>query len=155
AVELAARHFGEWTGETPALNVTDPPPLAATVREVRDLPGKSQADIAIGSLAVSRQSPDYDALHVANLILGRLGLMGRLGASVRERQGMAYYAYSTLEVGIGAGQWSARAGVNPANVDRAIETILEEVQGFLAEGPTEAEFSDAMGFLTGSLPIGM
>src|SRR5690606_21263373 len=29
AVELAARHFGEWTGETPALNVTDPPPLAA------------------------------------------------------------------------------------------------------------------------------
>jgi zinc protease len=155
AVELAERHFSVWNGDTPPLTVSDPPAITEAVREDRELPGKSQADIAVGSLALSRSSPDYDALNVANLILGRLGLMGRLGESVRERQGMAYYAYSTLEVGIGAGQWSARAGISPANIDRAIDTILSEVRTFLADGPTEDEFSDAMGYLTGSLPLGM
>lgn len=155
AVELVERHFGTWTGETPPLIVADPPALNEAARTVRAMPGKSQADIAIGALALSRQSPDYDALNVANLILGRLGLMGRLGESVRERQGMAYYAYSGLEVGIGAGQWSARAGVSVANIERAIESILTELRTFLADGPTESEFSDAMGYLTGSLPLGM
>ncbi|HUG16185.1 MAG TPA: pitrilysin family protein [Thermomicrobiales bacterium] len=155
AIALVERHLGSWEGDTPPVEVADPVPIPQAVRETRELPGKTQADIAIGSLALSRGHPDYDGLNVANLILGRLGLMGRLGESVRERQGMAYYAYSALEVGIGAGQWSARAGVNPSNIDRAIDTILAEVRQFLDGGPTDEEFSDAMGYLTGSMPLGM
>jgi zinc protease len=81
--------------------------------------------------------------------------MGRLGESVRERQGLAYYAFSGLEVGRGTGFWSARAGVNPDNVEKAIETVLSEVRGYLADGPTADEFSDAVGNLTGSLPLGL
>ncbi|HYI14010.1 MAG TPA: insulinase family protein, partial [Thermomicrobiales bacterium] len=124
-------------------------------RVTQELPGKSQADIAIGGIAIPRLNPDFQALNVANLILGRLGLMGRLGESVRERQGLAYYAFSGLEVGIGTGFWSARAGVNPENIERAIETVLSEVRAYLAEGPTAEEFSDAIGNLTGSLPLGL
>ncbi|HMM40462.1 MAG TPA: insulinase family protein, partial [Thermomicrobiales bacterium] len=78
-----------------------------------------------------------------------------VGESVRERQGMAYYAYAAYEAGRLAGVWSARAGVNPANVERAIEAILVELRGFLEGGPTEREMTDAVSYLTGSLPIGL
>ena len=121
----------------------------------RELTGKVQADLALGTRAIVRSHPDYYTLSTANLILGRLGLMGRLGESVRERQGMAYYAYSALETGLAGGFWSARAGVNPANIERTIESILEELRGFLRDGPTAEEFSDAIGNLTGSLPLGL
>jgi zinc protease len=155
AVKLVSRHLGAWSGETPALVVPDPPSAAGAQRVTQELPGKSQADIAIGGIAIPRLSPDFHALNVANLILGRLGLMGRLGESVREKQGLAYYAFSGLEVGIGTGFWSARAGVNPDNIERAIETVLSEVRTYLADGPTADELSDAIGNLTGSLPLGL
>jgi zinc protease len=155
AVALVERHLGQWTGETPAVVVPDPVLSAASQRESGSIPGKAQADIAIGTLAVARSNPEYYALNVANLILGRFGLMGRLGESVRERQGMAYYAFSGLEVGLGVGFWSARAGVNPANVERVIETILAEVRLYLEQGPTESEFHDAIGHIDGSLPMAL
>jgi zinc protease len=89
------------------------------------------------------------------MILGRLGLGGRLGENVRENQGMAYYCYSGIEADLGAGPWSAVAGVNPANVERAIAAILHEVEQFVADGPTAQELSDARDYLTGSLVLGL
>ena len=41
----------------------------------------------VGVATIPRGHRDYYALDVGNLILGRLGLMGRLGAEVRDRQG--------------------------------------------------------------------
>ncbi len=155
AAALVERHLGTWQGVAPELVIAEPTTTDAGQRTTQELPGKSQADIAIGGVAIPRLNPDFQALNVANLILGRLGLMGRLGESVRERQGLAYYAFSGLEVGLGTGFWSARAGVNPENIDRAVDTILEEVRKFLIEGPTDEEFSDAIGNLTGSLPLGL
>jgi zinc protease len=90
---------------------------------------------------------------VANLILGQLGMMGRLGANIREEKGMAYYAYSQLQAGLLAGPWWVRAGVNPRNVERAIEAILEEIRRLQEEPVDEGELSDARGYLIGSLAI--
>lgn len=155
AAALLERHLGSWTGATPVATIEQPGPLAADSRRDDGIAGKSQSDLAIGAPTLPRAHPDYYALTVANHILGRLGLMGRLGESVRERQGMAYYAYSGLETGRGAGFWSARAGVNPANVERAIETIRAELRGYLDGGPTDREFADAIGNITGALPLGL
>ncbi|MDI3339340.1 MAG: pitrilysin family protein [Sphaerobacter sp.] len=157
AWDQVQRVFGGWrTTETlPAVDIppVDPPP--GRVRREEQLPGKSQADIALGLPALERSHPDYDALRVANLILGRLGLMGRLGASVRERQGMAYYVYSSLEAGRGRGLWAAHAGVNPVNVERAVESIIAEVERFRGDLPTTDELEDAKSYLIGSLPLSL
>jgi zinc protease len=155
AVALVERHLGSWTGATPSAPPVAVPDVAHAARVDRELPGKVQADLALGVPAIARDHPDYYTLSTANLILGRLGLMGRLGESVRERQGMAYYAYSALETGLYGGFWSARAGVNPDNIERTIESVREEVRGFLIDGPTAQEFADAVGNLTGSLPLGL
>ncbi len=54
-----------------------------------------------------------------NNALGQYGIGGRLGDSIRERQGMAYYVFSSFDANVVEGPLIVRAGVNPANVDRA------------------------------------
>ena len=152
---LIERAFGNWKAQGAANAIVIPPvgPPDETVRESVTIPGKTQSDIALGLPALARDDPDYDALRMANLILGRLGLMGRLGATVRDRQGLAYYATSSLEAGLGRGPWVAYAGVNPVNVERAIESILEEIERIRTEPVADEELADAKSYLLGSLPL--
>ena len=77
----------------------------------RPMPDKSQADIAYGFVGLARRDPDYYAALVMNNALGQYALGGRLGDSIRERQGMAYYVFSNLEAGRAAGPLMVRAGV--------------------------------------------
>ena len=79
--------------------------------------------------------------------------MGRLGENVRDEQGLAYYAFSRMEAGLGPGPWMAVAGVNPQNVEQAVESILVELRR-LRDTPVESdELDDVKAYLTGSLPI--
>ncbi|MXX24013.1 MAG: insulinase family protein, partial [Caldilineaceae bacterium SB0668_bin_21] len=117
------------------------------------MPGKVQSDVVIGCLAISRNHPDYHAVQVANNILGQFGMMGRLGENVRERQGLAYYSYSALDADIGIGPWVAFAGVNPQNVDQAIDSILHEFERLGQEPVTDEELSDSIANMTGTLPL--
>jgi zinc protease len=80
-------------------------------------------------------------------------MMGRIGQNVREQQGMAYYAFSDLRAGLLAGPWWVRAGVNPANLDRAVAAIVREIEDLQAAGPGDDELVDARTFLTGSLAV--
>jgi zinc protease len=124
-----------------------------TRRKVRPMAGKTQTDIVLGFPALSRTDPQYQAANLADLILGGFGLMGRLGKNVRDEQGLAYYAFSRLEAGLGPGPWLAAAGVNPRNVERAISGILDELRR-LRERPVEAdELADSKAYLTGSMPL--
>ena len=90
---------------------------------------------------------------MANLILGSLGMMGRLGEQVRDQQGLAYYVYSRLSARLWAGDWIANAGVHPDTVDRAVESILAEVQRLREEPVSDVEFEDAVSNRIGSLPL--
>ena len=129
------------------------PSLAEAVRRVVPMPHKSQADIAVGFPGARRSDPGFYALTQANLILGRLGLMGRLGEHVRDEMGLAYYCHSMLEQRRGVGLWLLRAGVNPANVERAIEAMQGEVARMAAEKVGEDEIADAQGMLVGSMAL--
>lgn len=155
AIDRLARAFEGWApGPAPALPPVPPAGPAPSVQQRRvEIPGKTQADIVLGAPGFSRTSPDYYAGLMADLILGRLGLMGRLGATVRDEQGLAYYVYSQAQAGIFAGPWAVRAGVNPANVARAIEGILREIRGLHHEPARGDELRDARDFVTGSLAL--
>jgi zinc protease len=89
------------------------------------------------------------------MILGRIGLGGRLGEHVRERMGLAYYCGSSIDADLGAGPWVALAGVNPAHVERTIAAIIHEIAQFCADGPTDRELNDARDYMTGSLVLGL
>jgi zinc protease len=155
AADLAAARFAAWpAGEPWALPpVPAPTPPAVPRRQEITLPGKAQADLVLGTVGTSRTAPDYYPTMVANLLLGQLGMMGRIGQQVRERQGMAYYAFSDLRAGLLAGPWWVRAGVNPAHLERAVEAILREIAGLARDGPTADELADARAYLVGSLAV--
>src|SRR5439155_18266043 len=79
-------------------------------------------------------------------------LGGRLGDSIRERQGMAYHVSGTFDANMAAGPLVIRAGVNAANVDRAIASIDEEVTNLRRNGVTPKELAESRQYLIGSLP---
>jgi len=87
-----------------------------------------------------------------NNVLGQYGLGGRLADNIRERQGMAYYAFSMFDAGLGQGPLVIRAGVDPANVERVIASIDEEVARMARDGVTEKELADSKQYLAGSIP---
>jgi zinc protease len=114
---------------------------------------KSQSDIAVICPAMERSHDDHYAMDLANVILGRIGLMGRLGKNIREKQGLAYYAMSTYSPRITGGYWMAFAGVNPANVDRAISSIFQEMDRISEKHITKREYSDVMTNRAGSMAL--
>jgi zinc protease len=149
------RALGGWRpgGDVPSFEIPPVEPLNVQLRHVRTMTNKTQADIALGTIGPSRFADAYYAARLADLILGQLGLMGRLGEKVRDEKGLAYYAYSGLEAGLGRGPWSVRAGVNPANVDDAIESIVAEIRRLRDEPVTDQELEDGKDYVTGSLPL--
>ncbi|RME11919.1 MAG: insulinase family protein, partial [Ardenticatenia bacterium] len=109
----------------------------------------------LGVPALSANDPDYVPAQVANSILGVFGLMGRLGESVRDEKGLAYYAYSSLgraKAPIKA-PWMAVAGVAPENVQLAVETTLAEIRRMVDERVPEDELTDNKLYLIGALPL--
>ena len=152
AVEQA---LGDWNNPHQAALPEIPPvkpPLDQEKKRVI-IAGKSQADIVMGCLAPSRLSPDFHALRLGNNILGEFGMMGRVGQSVREDSGLAYYAYSSLNLGMGPGSWELIAGVNPRNIDQAIQLMVKEARRFINEPVTEEELGDSKSYFLGRMPL--
>ena len=155
AVESIRSALGDWNNPDQEDLPTLPPlkALEQANRKTLSIPGKSQADIVMGCQAPDRLSPDYYALRVGNNILGEFGMMGRLGKSVREDAGLAYYAYSSLSAGLGPGAWEMIAGVNPRDVDQAVTLIQKEAARFVSQPVLAEELSDSKSNFLGRMPL--
>jgi len=153
AIDSATRVFSAWTAPPPAAPELPAAPPARE-RRVRVIPmmNKAQADIAYGFVTIVRADPAFYAYWLMNNILGEYSIGGRLGDSIRERQGMAYYVYSAMDASIVPGPLLIRAGVNPANVERALASIDEEVARMANDGPADQELAESRQYLIGSLP---
>jgi zinc protease len=155
ALASVQRFLGDWnnTVQATAPDLPELTPLEGIVREDIHLEGKIQSDIVMGVHGPSRYEPDYLAGALGNNILGRFGMFGRIGAQVREAAGLAYYAYSSMEGGPGPGAWKAIAGVNPVNIDQAIDLMRDEIRKFITQGVTLEELTDNQANFIGSMPL--
>ncbi|MBK8021635.1 MAG: insulinase family protein [Chloroflexi bacterium] len=155
AVQAVRERFSDWANPSqPERQRPNAPPKAAGMTRVQvAIPGKTQSDIVMGVIGPSRLSEDFHAAQLANSVLGQFGMMGRIGGKVREELGLAYYAYSQVEGGITALPWQIAAGVDPENVELAIEKIVDEIQRLASEAISEDELSDNQSFFTGRLPL--
>jgi len=157
AVRQVKRALGGWQvkgqKEAPELPVLKR--LKRTISKHHRIPGKSQSDLVIGTNGPLRRDPEFMPALLGNNILGQFGMMGRIGEVVREKSGLAYYAYSSLSAGIGPGSWEVSAGVNPQNVKKASDLILTELTRFVQEGVTEEELADSKANFIGRLPLSL
>lgn len=147
--------FGGWRAEgaVEPYSIPDVKQPEGKKREFRFVLGKTQNDLVLGFPSMRRADPDYHAFDLMNLLLGRIGLMGRLGKTVRDEQGLAYYAGSGFEAGLGAGPWAVRAGLNPSNINRAIGSIESEIERIRTALIPQEELDGGKRYMTGVLPL--
>jgi zinc protease len=122
------------------------PPEAINVSPVVvQMPNKPNASIrGTGMLAVTDASPEFGALRLAFNILGD-GAESRIWKTLREKDGLAYSASSTLSPNSidprTSFEFSATAA--SSNWERALAALNNEVAGALEKGFTEAEVDAA------------
>ncbi len=157
AFDLLQISLEGWTNpDQPALpELPEVRPRTEQTRLHIPLAGKTQVDVLMGAHGPRRNDPNYLAASLGNNILGQFGMMGRIGDAVREKAGLAYYASTSLNGWINAGSWEIAAGVNPANVEKAIEIILAEVRRFITEPVSQDELRDSQLNFIGKLPLSL
>lgn len=155
AIDQVADILGSWSSPAadPAAAVPAAQAPPAVLRQRVAIPGKVQSDVVIGAPGPSRFEPHYLAAALANSVLGRFGMMGRIGETVREKAGLAYYAYSSLEGGPGPGAWKTVAGVHPDQVEKAVDLIRSEIGRLVERGITRTELEDNRAHFIGRLPL--
>jgi zinc protease len=157
AVNQVEEVFADWENPEQPAPIELPPitPVTQTATERVTIPGKSQVDIVMGAPGPSRYSPDFFAAILGNSVLGQFGMMGRIGDAVREKAGLAYYAYSSLAGGLGPGPWTMLAGVDPSKVEQTIQLVTQEVARFTREPVERNELSDSQANFIGRLPLSL
>jgi zinc protease len=122
-----------------------PPETIDVSPVVVQMPNKPNASIrGTGMLAVTDASPDFGALRLAFNIMGD-GAESRIWKTLREKEGLAYSASSTLAPNSidprTSFEFSATAA--SSNWEKALAALKNEVAGALEKGFTEAEVDAA------------
>ena len=155
---LFAEAFVEFGGpESVEISVLDPEPSQDARREIVLLKEKANVDVLLGSAApLRRDARDYYAAKLANGALGESTLSSRLGLQVRDREGLTYGIGSRFRApSLAAGPWYIAVSVNPANVERAVESALEVLRDYVTHGMTADELADEKSSAIGSFKVSL
>jgi predicted Zn-dependent peptidase len=147
ALTMARRFFGGLAPGPAAPRDRPPIPRPAEARTARVQAGQAQAQFRLGFAAPSLPSLDRYPMTVLDAVMG--GQSGRLFNEVRNERGLAYVASSEYLTYTDAGSWYAFAGVEPGNLDAALDVVRRQVQR-LRDQPVDAdEVANRIGLLTG------
>jgi len=116
-----------------------------------DKPKAAQSQIRIGSVGVSRSTPDYFAVEVMNMILGG-NFNSRLNWNLREQKGYTYGARSGFAYRKEAGPFSASGGFRSNVTDSCVIEILKEIKKIKGSDVTIDELLFAKNGLVRALP---
>jgi zinc protease len=155
---LVEENLGDWQG-APAQEIE----LAETRLQTEpkhdrvQMKDKANCDVVIGHASrLRRSNPDYLAARIANSALGQSTLSSRLGLKVRDEMGLTYGINSSFsESGIGDGPFTIAVTVAPQNIDLAIDSTIEIVNDFIANGIREDELKDEQSSSIGSFKVGL
>lgn len=148
---LEGRFGGRWSGG-PA-GTTHPQPLAQAALPglfLVDRPGASQSIIRIALRAPKRESDDFHAFQVLNMVLGG-STTSRLGNRLRETLGVTYEARSDFVAFPEAGMLVLWSNVETAATAAAVAGMLDELRA-IREPVSQAELDAARTHLILSFP---
>jgi predicted Zn-dependent peptidase len=126
--------------------------MEPTVRVERD--DTEQAHLCVGWRSLTYRDADRWALAVANQILGG-GMASRLFQEVREERGLAYAVYSHPSAYSDAGALTVYCGTAPKRARETLAVIRDVVGSLIVDGVTDHELEVAIGYLEGSLLLGL
>jgi zinc protease len=142
---LLQAEFGDWQviGQPPKLKYPTVSLPEKIVRVNPVLPGKAQAITYMGYTGINRQDSRFHAALVLNQILGGDTLSSRLGAEVRDRQGLSYGIYSYFQVGQKVGTFLIEMQTSPEDTGKAIASTHQLLQQIHQQGVTAPEVETA------------
>lgn len=114
----------------------------------------AQAHFMVSSRAYSYDDPDEPTSRVVAAILGR-GMSSRLFTNVRERQGLAYTVYSEVNSYVDTGIFEAYAGVNLDKTEKALDSVLHELDLIRVEPVGESEIRKAKQQITAAIEMSL
>ena len=155
AIAKVERYFSGW--EKGKVELPDIPPIKKRRKvEVYHMAGLNQAYVRMAApVDIQRSSPDWNALRVANYILGGSGFSSRILRKIRVEKGYAYSAYSYVIPNI---PWKSEklpsifiAGLETRTeaAEDAVLTLLDLIKEAKEKGFTEEELEAAKSFYNG------
>jgi predicted Zn-dependent peptidase len=112
-----------------------------------------QSHVCLGLPGLSLTDPDRYAFSILNGILGD-GMSSRLFLNLRERQGLAYEVFSSINNFRDCGSLIVYCGVEPKKTREAVQAIISELHGMHNEVPP-TELTKAKEYAKGRLMLRM
>ncbi len=107
------------------------------------VPGKPQAITYMGYTGINRQDKRFYAAMILNQIVGGDTLSSRLGAEVRDRQGLTYGIYSNFITGKNVGTFLIEMQTSPEDARKAISSTRNLLKQVHQQGVTAQEVETA------------
>ncbi|MFK0734022.1 MAG: M16 family metallopeptidase [Gloeotrichia echinulata HAB0833] len=154
---LIQAEFGEWkvSGQPPTLKYPTVSMPDSVIRVNPILAGKSQAITYMGYTGINRQDPRFYAALVLNQILGGDTLSSRLGAEVRDRQGLTYGIYSTFQAAKSFGVFWIEMQTSPEDTSKAIASTRQLLQQIHQQGVSAPEVDTAKSTLISNYNVSL
>ncbi len=113
-----------------------------------------QAYIDFGSpFYLKVNDPNNYKAKVAAFILGSGGFGSRLMEEIRVKRGLAYSAYSRINLTKSHSDFTGYLQTKLKSADEAVKIVKEVIKDFVEKGATKEELSQAKKFLLGSEPL--
>jgi zinc protease len=103
-------------------------------------------------LAPYKMGDDFHAFQLMNYIYGGGGFSSRLMLRIRNDLGLTYGIYSTLESMQQDGAYRIGVDTKPEATGQVVGEVIDVMEAFIAEGPTDEELQEAKAYLIGSYP---
>jgi zinc protease len=148
---LVTKTFGGWPKGTPSQPALGSPETTSAKLVVVDKPGAPQSQVWVGTIGVSRKTPDYAAVQVLNTGLGGQ-FSSRLNMNLREDKGYSYGAFSAFLTRKAAGPFFALSGVRTDVTGPAVGEMIKEVGSMASKPLSPEELTLSKDSLVRSLP---
>jgi zinc protease len=150
--ESIAGRLASGLSQAPAVPAL-PKPAPVPASDLRVAHPSTQSHVLVGEVGMARSDPDYFALYVGNYVLGGGGFDSRLMSEVRDKRGYAYSAYSYFLPLMEAGPFQLGLQTKVEQTEDALKVAQATLRDFIANGPSEAELTQAKANLTGGFPL--
>jgi len=144
---ILSKTFDGWKSDKPYARIERPyQPEIEPRRETVSTPDKENAIYLAGLLMpIKDDNPDYPALLMGNFILGGGALSSRIADRLRQKGGLSYTAMSMLQASPldPRTNFMVLAIYNPANVDKVVAGVDEELARLLRDGVKTDELEKA------------
>ncbi|MBM3514846.1 MAG: insulinase family protein [Alphaproteobacteria bacterium] len=147
------RAFGRLPAMTGLATALPEAPIAAAANVVRVEKKLPQSVIYLGQQGIRRSDPDWYTAQVVDYVFGSGSFTSRLMDEIREKRGLAYSVFSSLQpLDVGAFVM-AGAGTRAEAAEESIAVFRDEWRKLNESGITAEELQGAKDYLTGAWPL--